>query len=163
MNDCLEIVYVLMEIVVNYSRDIKEQIDKMSDFITFVKSERFKATKSIKASIKDKNVLLQEQQSKQANTKEDESDQVQKELKEIDEKLENIGREIMQKEQIREFWENKVTTAHQLRTKSLGTDRYGNTYWFLETSGSFDLNTFGKPKGTEVKRSGKLFIQGPKK
>lgn len=163
MNDCLEIVYVLMEIVLNYSRDIKEHIDKMSDFITFLKSERFKITKSLKASIKDKNLLLHEQQSKQTHKKKEESDQVQEELKKLDEKLDSIGKEIMQKEQIREFWENKVRTAHQLRTQSLGTDRYGNTYWFLETQGPFDLNTFGKLKGTEVKRSGKLFIQGPKK
>ncbi|KAL6930499.1 hypothetical protein ACO0R3_003618 [Hanseniaspora guilliermondii] len=163
MNECLEIIYVLMEIVINYGRDIKEQIDKVSDFTTFLKSERFKSTKSLKAAIKDKNLLLHEQQGKKSNIKEGESEQVSVELTELDKKIDSIGREIKQKEQIKEFWENKVRTVHQLRTKSLGTDRYGNTYWFLETHGPFDLNTFGKLKGGEVKRSGKLFIQGPRK
>ncbi len=43
-----------MEIVTNYSIEIKQEVDKLSDYTTFLKSERLKTVRSAKISIKGK-------------------------------------------------------------------------------------------------------------
>ena len=163
MNDRLNIIYVLMEIVTNYSIEIKQEVDKLSDYTTFLKSERFKTVRSVKTLIKEKNSLTAEKQKMQSSINGEESKESGEILKDLDDKLELVGKQITCKEQVREFWESQVRWAVQLRSKSLGSDRYGNTYWFLESYGSFDLNTLGELSGDELKRSGKIFVQGPKK
>lgn len=163
MKDRLNIIYVLMELVTNYSTEMKQEVDKFADYSTFLKSERFKTARSMKPISKEINSLLDKKSKLSTTQPNKDPAEIEKESKEIEEQIKNLQKQVACKEQIKEFWDSQVKWAMQLRSKSLGSDRYGNTYWYLESHGSFNLNTLGELTGNELKHSGKIFIQGPKK
>ncbi|XBW34759.1 hypothetical protein QEN19_000326 [Hanseniaspora menglaensis] len=158
MNDKLNLVEILIDILLNFGSDIKNDIDLQIDVISNCKSERFKVNKKIKALSKQKTTL--EKEIEALKLAEPQSEESKQNLEGLIAQQKTITVQIEMSEIKKKFWDDKINVETNLRLKSLGQDRYGHRYWCLESTGNYDINN---PFEGAHKRSGKLFIQGPYK
>lgn len=158
MNNKLDIIEVLIDLLLNFGLDIKQDLDLQMDVVNNCKSERFKINKAIKTLTKGKLSLDADVEALKLVAAP--SAKVKDTLKSQLAKQEELKKATTSTEWKKKFWENKINVETSIRMRSLGQDRYGQRYWYLESTGNFDINN---PHGSSLERCGKIFIQGPYK
>ncbi|SSD60922.1 uncharacterized protein SCODWIG_02683 [Saccharomycodes ludwigii] len=166
--DCL---WVLLDLLLNFQPTIKNRVESSMELVNLLKSERFKMMKDVKQLNNKLSDLLKNQHPKECADKNDtnvspnanntvanfslpsplsgtESNENIQEVKAIELQLAHLNN-------MKVLLDQYLRTNDDQRLKSLGMDRYGNKYWWLEFTGI--------PIHTENPLCGRLLIQGPSK
>lgn len=146
------IMWILVELLTNYSSIIKSSMDDAMDLCSHIRSERFKLNRDIKMSMAAVSELKDNISSL---TSKDTIDN--EELKNMKERLSEAETEVSRLTKRKSFLDAKLTEVDAQRLKPIGLDRYGNKIFWLES--------YGVPR-TDSKSSvsylgGRIWIQGP--
>lgn len=156
----LNTIWILVDLISNFSPDIKTAVEESMELCGQIRSERFRVAKDLKAETSSLNLLiLHLQVLEQAATKdENEIQERQTQLMEQQLKVDNLQKD-------KSFLDKKLVENDSQRLKSLGVDRYGNRYYWLDLSG-VPIQDFPESTGDHhpeglAYHSGRLWIQGP--
>ncbi|GMM54533.1 Itc1 protein [Maudiozyma humilis] len=138
--------WLLVDMVSNFSPEIKQSVDDSLELSNQIRSERFRINREIKALLGNASKATQENNAQQVQEFQSQADILQNDKNFLDKRL--------------------VETDLQ-RLKSLGSDRYGNKYFWFSLTG-MPVITYNKEQlesGSTVLEymTGRLFIQGPAK
>ncbi|KAG0670440.1 hypothetical protein C6P45_002343 [Maudiozyma exigua] len=140
----IESLWILVDMVTNYSPDIKQAVDDSSEILNQIRSEKFRITREMKAVMVDLAKLNPETD--------------QEPCKKLQEKIDSFQKD-------KTFLETQILETDLQRVKPLGMDRYGNRYYWLSRSGvPVKIYSEEEMNGdmTDITYStGRLFIQGP--
>ncbi|CCD26654.1 Itc1p NDAI_0I00850 [Naumovozyma dairenensis CBS 421] len=131
--------WILVDLVTNYSNDIKTAVDDSMDLCTQIRSERFRISRDLKSesvrlsTLKEEDPTYLEQKEK--------VDLLQRDKNTLD----------------------KRVMEHDLqRLKHLGLDRYGNRYfWFDITGIQLEEEVDGNKTSSSNYHTGRIWVQGP--
>ena len=137
--DKITTLWVLVDIVSNFSPDIKNAIEASMELCMHIRSDRFKIFKDIKAETTALASINKEESLEEYEAKETHIQELQDEKSKLDKKL--------------------MENDYQ-RLKPLGMDRYCNRYFWFDLTG-IPNKPFSKDE-TEY-HSGRLWIRGPNK
>lgn len=156
----LNTIWILVDLISNFSPDIKTAVEESMELCGQIRSERFRVAKDLKAETSNLNSLMVHLQVlEQATTKnESEIQEKQTQLMEQQLKVDNLQKD-------KSFLDKKLMENDLQRLKSLGVDRYGNRYYWLDLSG-VPIKDFHELAGDHDAEdlsyhSGRLWIQGP--
>ena len=158
MNDKLDVIEVLIDLLLNFGSDIKQDLELQMDVVNNCKSERFKLNRVLKSLVKEK--LSVDNTIETSKNTEEKTEEIQKTLESELIKQKELADKITLSEWQKTFWDDKISAETSIRLRPLGQDRYGHRYWYLESTGNFDINN---PHSSSLQRCGKIFIQGPSK
>ena len=140
----VESLWILVDMVTNYSPDIKQAVDDSSEILNQIRSEKFRITREMKTMMLDMAKLNPETE--------------QEPCKQLQEKIDSFQKD-------KTYLETQILETDLQRVKPLGMDRYGNRYFWLSRSGvpvkiysEEEMN--GDMTGVTYS-TGRLFIQGP--
>lgn len=150
----LNCVWILVDLISNFSPDVKAAVEESMDLCGQIRSERFRFAKDLKAETSylnmiqvDLNVL------EQAGTRDEAAIENQKKrIVPQAAKVEQIQRD-------KSFLDKKLMENDLQRLRTLGLDRYGNRYYWMDLSG---IPICSGDEADEISyHSGRLWIQGP--
>lgn len=151
----VNIMWILVEILSNYSSIIRSAMDDSMELCNQIRSERFRLNRDLKAcsntvaGLKEQFTVSELQQSESSN----DNIELKENLKKATDQLERFQRR-------KSFFDAGLIEADLQRLKPLGYDRYGNKIYWLEYCGVPRPNIFSKASHL---LSNRLWIQGPVK
>lgn len=197
--------WILCDLVLNFSTEIKSAIDESMDLCSQIRSERFKVSKELKAnsnhlqSLEIERYRLQDNESKSDNQIAKKTEDMQNDDKtdtsrvptqqldtlaingsedkqsscesvtsatatnEIDQQIKQQAKKVELLQADKVYLDKKLMQYDLQRLISLGMDRYGNKYYWLDANG-VPINEFDEEL-TNIEdwnpQSGRLWIQGP--
>ncbi|CCF60593.1 hypothetical protein KAFR_0K02380 [Kazachstania africana CBS 2517] len=106
--------WILVDLISNFSSDIKTAMEDAMDLSSQIRSERFKITKDLKAELTTLQAIDETNRTDEFNAQKEKIERLQKD---------------------KQFLDRKVMENNLQRLKPLGLDRYANKYYWLDQSG----------------------------
>lgn len=160
LDEKVNIIWILVDILTNYSIDIKTAVDSSLELRGQIRSERFRVGRDLKSETLTLNQLRSSLQTTlEANPQEDkELDTLRETLAQQESKVDNLQNDKV-------FLDQKLMETDILRLRPMGLDRYGNRYYWLDLSGvpPFKNDDDNSRSDYQQYHVGRLWVQGPMK
>ncbi|QLQ81202.1 hypothetical protein HG537_0E05570 [Torulaspora globosa] len=156
----IDVIWILVDVLTNYSPDIKTAVDSSLELCGLIRSERFRVGKDLKSEALVLGQLrVNLQIAEDANTMEEATlEQLRNTAAQQESKVTNLQNDKM-------FLDQQVMEHDIQRLGPLGLDRYCNRYYWLGPSGVPSSNPSaainGEGENNIRYHSGRLWIQGP--
>lgn len=150
----LDCIWILVDLLSNFSPDIKTAVEESMDLCGQIRSERFRFAKDLKAETSYLNLIHVDLQAlEQATTRDEAAIECHKARIAV-----QMGKlEQLQKD--KNFLDKKLMENDSQRLRALGLDRYGNRYYWMDLCG---VPLGNNENGENLSyHSGRLWIQGP--
>lgn len=160
LKEKVDVIWILVDVLTNYSPDIKTAVDSSLELCGLIRSERFRVAKDLKSEALVLNQLrVNLKMAEDANTEEEAAfEQLRNIAAQQESKVTNLQNDKM-------FLDQKVMEHDIQRLRPLGSDRYCNRYYWLDLngvpSGDPSVTTNGEVESNIQYHSGRLWIQGP--
>lgn len=155
LSEKVDTLWVLVDLLLNFSPSIKSEIEKSMDLCSHIRSERFRISRGLKneqSKIHQNQIILN-----QLEKQEVKDTSAIDEMKKTQDELENIYENLKKDKQL---LDEKLMENDLQRLKSLGIDRFGNRYYWLELCGVPVQDLLDDESKTEY-HSGRIWVQGP--
>ncbi|GCE99239.1 hypothetical protein ZYGM_000669 [Zygosaccharomyces mellis] len=154
LEEKLNCIWILVDLLSNFSADIKTAVEESMDLCGQIRSERFRFSKDLKAEASYLNLLnLDLQTLEQAGTRDEPAIESHKARIAVQaDKLEQLQKD-------KNFLDKKLMENDLQRLRALGLDRYGNRYYWMDLCG-VPLDNMENTENLSY-HSGRLWIQGP--
>ncbi|QLL33641.1 hypothetical protein HG536_0E05520 [Torulaspora globosa] len=155
----VDVIWILVDVLTNYSPDIKTAVDSSLELCGLIRSERFRVGKDLKSEALVLNQLrVNLQTAEDANQEEVILEQLRNTVAQQESRLADLQNDKM-------FLDQKVMEHDIQRLRPLGLDRYCNRYYWLDLSGVPSGDPSASINGEDTRNiryhSGRLWIQGP--
>ena len=165
LEEKLDTLWVLVDIVCNFSPDIKAAVEESLDLCNLIRSERFRVSKEVKSEQQALSLLNADlhQLTLAQDPIEDQTVTLELDSK-IQDQLIKVNRLVEDKN----YLDRQLLANDFQRLRTLGFDRFGNRYYWLELNG-IDIKVPDKvEEGDEqlaedklTYHSGRFWVQGP--
>lgn len=157
----LNALWILVDLVSNFSPDIKSALETSMDLCGQIRSERFRVAKDLKSETTTLSILQMTSESMKQEPPKDISafEEIEKKIEDQKLKIENLQKD-------KSLLGMKLMENDLQRLKPLGIDRYGNKYYWMDLSGviipDIEEVTGGSNNQHQLAyHTGRVWIQGP--
>ncbi|SJM81756.1 related to Imitation switch two complex protein 1 [Zygosaccharomyces bailii] len=150
----LNCIWILVDLISNFSPDVKAAVEESMDLCGQIRSERFRFAKDLKAETSYLNMMQVD-----LNVLEQAGNRDEAAIESHKERISPQAAKVDQLQKDKQFLDKKLMENDLQRLKTLGLDRYGNRYYWMDLSG-IPINVGDDTEELNY-HSGRLWIQGP--